>query len=305
MTLIVAKILDDKIYIESDSKITGEAVVRNNPIDSQLKALLLDSRLCLCYAGNISYAIEAYSYFIDNGITKKNWNNYISYLLKLNIQSDNQTDFILAGYDNNLPILLEIKDGAVNSVQNSWIGSLKSFSKFQEFYQDEINEKTEPKNAIANAFHKVLENEISNSVGGFRFSVITDNKNYKDTVTGEVVKILKYELKSESYLGRDEKIEFTEKGESKPIPSGDATTGSYTISHFTPVADQENCIGVHFGYGDFGLFYPPKDLLNGIVYSKVTASEFINKVLKDYNITLSGMEIIPKRMGMKYIIAGK
>ena len=106
-------------------------------------------------------------------------------------------------------------------------------------------------------------------------------------------------------LGRNIELKLKGKGKAVPIPSGNETTGSYAISYFTPEKSLTSCVGVHFGYGKFGIFYPPKKLLNPIIYSSVNAKEFIDKILIDYNITLVGMDIIPGRIGAKYIKAEK
>jgi len=171
MTLIISKIIDNKIYIESDSKITGDRIVRNNPIDSKhckLKALILDPKLCLCYAGDIYFAEQAYKFFIKESKNKLDWNLYRNYLLQLNIESENSTHFIMAGYNNsNLPLLFEIKDRKISQVQQSWIGDKESFSYFQKYFLAELNENVKPKFAISNAFRKTLKNEFSDVVGGF------------------------------------------------------------------------------------------------------------------------------------------
>jgi len=301
MTLIISRIIENKIYIESDSKITGEFVRRNNPLDSKLKALILAPKLCLCYAGNISYAEEAYIYFVEKSKNTFDWNHYLEYLLELNKQSNDGTDFILAGYNNNTPLLFEIKSNKINQVQQSWIGDINSFSSFQEYYQSEIIKNTEPKVALGNAFRKVLNNEISETVGGFHISVKSNDKDYTDSVTGNLSTVFEYTRKGEAYLGRPTIVKIIEKNKFESIPSGDSSSGSYALAHFTPLPLEENCIGVHFGHGNFGVFYPPKNLINRKVYTEVSAKEFLNKIFKDYNIKLSGFEITPGTMGFKLI----
>jgi len=305
MTLIVSRIIENKIYIESDSKITGEFVVRNNPLDSKLKALILAPKLCLCYAGNISYAEQAYQYFVEKSQNKLDWNHYLEYLLKLNKESNDGTDFILAGYNGFKPLLFEIRNKKITQVQQSWIGDKKSFYSFQEYYQSEIEGNTEPKVALGNAFRKVLNNEISESVGGFHFSIKSNDKDYTDSSTGNISTVFEYIKKGESYLGRPTEIKIIEKNKYESIPSGDSSSGSYSLTHCTPLPLQESCIGVHFGHGNFGIFYPPKDLINRKVYPEVSATEFLNQIYKEYDIKLSGFEITQSSIGFKLIQGGK
>ena len=219
MTLIVSRIIENKIYIESDSKITGEFVVANNPLDSKLKALILAPKLCLCYAGNISYAEQAYQYFVEKSQNRFDWNHYLEYLLELNKESNDGTDFILAGYNGIKPLLFEIRNKKITQVQQSWIGDKKSFSSFQEYYQSEIEGNTEPKVALGNAFRKVLNNEISESVGGFHFSIKSNDKDYTDSVTGNTSTVFEYIRKGESYLGRPTEIKIIEKNKANTIYS--------------------------------------------------------------------------------------
>lgn len=304
MTLIIARIYDKKICIDTDSKITGEEVVRHDPVQGRLKALILDPKLCLCYAGNISYADEAYHYFLKQSTLGLDWNDYLQYLLQINLKSDNGTDFILAGFNGNIPLLFEIKDGAISSTQQSWLGDKSSFSAFQRLYQDEIDKKVEPIEAQSNSFRATLSSEISESVGGFHFSVMSNTKDYTDSSTGEISTVFEYRSRAELYNDQPVKIKFVEKDKWVSVPSGNAATGSFALSLCTSLPLQKPSLGVHFGHGNFGILFPPDNLVSTEVYSNVSASEFLDTIYEKHSLKLQGFEIQPETMGIKLIHGG-
>ena len=56
MSLIVARIVEDNIYIESDSKITDDRLVRSDPLCGLLKTLILNPVICISFAGIVHFA---------------------------------------------------------------------------------------------------------------------------------------------------------------------------------------------------------------------------------------------------------
>ena len=100
MSLIIAKIIDGKIQIESDTKISGENVVRNKPVKGRLKTLILDHGLTLSYAGDIALAEDAYDWFIEKAKSTMRWEEYLNYLNDLS--KTNQVDLILGSITKSI-----------------------------------------------------------------------------------------------------------------------------------------------------------------------------------------------------------
>lgn len=295
MSLIVAKILNGKIQIESDTKISGEHVVRNNPVNGRLKALILAHNLTVCYAGDVALAEDAYNFFIEKSKNKIAWSDYILYLTSLS--KTNQVDFILCGYSPQ-PFILKIVNGKIEQADSSWIGDKVAFSEFQNYFLDSTNDDTTSSH-FTNSFHKVVMNQLNETVGEFHITVKTNTESFKDQ--GKNVFVFQYNTKSEHVVGRSKTLRFEKKGEAIPLPLGNASEGDYVISYFTNYTQQWASLGIYFEFGGFGILYPSGKLLNGIKYESKDAQEFVNAVFKDCGIELTGIQTMKDTMGFKLI----
>lgn len=295
MSLVVAKIIEGKIQIESDTKVSGENVVRNNPIKGRLKTLILDHNLTLSYAGDIALAEDGYNWFVERAKSKVLWEEYLIYLNELS--KTDQVDFILAGYSTE-PFILKIKNGQIEQSSSAWIGDVKAFSEFQGYFlEKDENKSTEEK--FTASFRSVVQNQLNPTVGEFH---ITTSANLDDFVDGErKIPVFQYKLKSEIVIGRSKNIEIKEKGVGVPLPSGNSVEGDFAISHFTNFTQSKSSLGIFFEYGKFGIFYCTGKLLNGIKYDAPNAQEFINLVFRETGCELRGMMALEDTFGFKFI----
>ncbi|MFT5719987.1 MAG: hypothetical protein ACI9W6_000276 [Motiliproteus sp.] len=85
MTLVVARIDKENIFIESDSKITDERLVRSNPLCGLLKTFILHPFVSMSFAGNVVFAELELRKFFDEKI--ENVNVLLSMLRDINIES--------------------------------------------------------------------------------------------------------------------------------------------------------------------------------------------------------------------------
>ncbi|MEO9533872.1 MAG: hypothetical protein ABJG68_02660 [Crocinitomicaceae bacterium] len=304
MTLVVAKILDQKIYIESDTKITGHSIVRNDDLKGNIKALILEPRLCLCYAGNVHFAEVAYIHFMEKSKTTIAWNDFIQHLFKLHQESNQETDFILACLESSGPLLIEIKDGKATQTQSSWIGDKDSFNEFQKhFLADRLNE-VEDHIQMHKAFEIAFRSDRSDAVGGFQISVYTDTKSAIVTETKEPYPILRYKDGTSLISGRPKTLSFEGKNQPSAIPIEGASEGAYFESLFVTTGDSPACLAIHLGYAKCSLFFPPADLLNGELYTDMTGEEFVKEIYVQKKLKLAGFQPMPGTMGMKFIVGG-
>lgn len=295
MSLIIAKIIDSKIQIESDTKISGENLVRNNPIDGRLKALILAHNLVVCYAGDIALGEDAYDFFIEKAKTRIDWQEYLSYLNELS--KTNKVDFILAGYSGE-PFILKIKNGAIEQADSAWIGDYSAFKQFQECYLAQYNSDNLSER-FTNCFSSVVESQLIPTVGEFHVTVIANLDDFK--LSEKEIPVFQYKMKSSIRIGRAKTIVIKEKGVPEPLPSGNANEGDYSISYFTNFTQEWAGIGIYFEYGKFGIFFCPGKLLKSIKYASKDAQEFVNTVFNETGIELRGMQALENTLGFKYI----
>src|SRR5680860_814462 len=134
MTLVVGRICQESLRIESDSRITDPNIASNNNniFSGLLKSIVLNPSLSISYAGGVETAQKAieiiYSLPILNITIVK------AELLRIHRNSDMETDFLIASIENQ-PLLYKISEGKVD-VSNSfqWIGDLEGFDYYQRQY---------------------------------------------------------------------------------------------------------------------------------------------------------------------------
>lgn len=129
MSLIVARKHKNNLLIFSDTKLTYKFKDKNSPKDGTIKAIILTSKIAICYAGDVHFAELALK-----EIRGRYSNEEIkAILLKYHHESNQLTDFILAISEDE-PYFLVFKDGCVVEEDSCWIGSKDGFSKFQEYF---------------------------------------------------------------------------------------------------------------------------------------------------------------------------
>ncbi len=277
MTLVVGRITQGGIRIDSDSKITNpnEASNQNNIFSGLLKTIVLNPNISVSYAGGVEtaqLAIEELYKLGNFDIFKVK-----SKLLEINKDCKSETDFLIATLENQ-PLLYKISKGEI-SISNSfhWIGDIKGFNLFQSEFLPNLK-STNSKHiwsVHSKAFDKVIENSQIESVGGFHVTVHRTNFG------------LEYMFTTNISSGRPQTLEL--KQGTNVLPWGDAGTGTYSACYLKSDNPFKPAIGIHFPIGDFGTLYYPRLSREVIMYKDVNGFEFADKVMTDYKIKLIGM----------------
>lgn len=295
MSLVIAKIIEGKIQIESDTKISGDHVVRNKPIDGRLKSLVLAHNLAVSFAGDTELAKDAYEYFVKNANSKIEWKEYLEYLNDLS--KTNQVDFILAGYSPD-PFLLKVKDGNIEDLNSAWIGDQAAFSEFQRYYLSQDGSK-KLSEKFTDSFHLVVKNQLNPRVGEFHVTLKTNLNDFQ--YEGHPVPVFQYNLYSELIIGRPKNLNFEQKGKPIHLPPGNSLEGDYSISFFTNPTQEWASLGIYFEYGKFGLFFCFGKLLESTKFNTASAQDFVNDVFNETGIELQGMLVMVDSLGFKFI----
>ena len=93
MSLIVCKKINEKIYIESDSRITDINAARKESLRGVLKTIILHPRISISYSGNIYVAEKAIQEIFS--YKKLTVDYLIDTLFQYNKENDNTVAFIL------------------------------------------------------------------------------------------------------------------------------------------------------------------------------------------------------------------
>lgn len=278
MTLVVGRIVQNSLRIDSDSKITDPNVVsnRNSIFSGLLKTIILHPRLCISYAGGVDIAQEAIEQVYKlNELTIEKVRKL---LLEINISSSYQTDFLIGSIENQC-LLYKIANGEViPSNQSHWIGDISGFNLFQKNFLPNLK-NTESKHIIdvhSRAFDDVISSGQVESIGGFHIVVHTTQRG------------LEYLMKMSISMGQP--VSMTIQGnQSVMIPFGNAQTGAFSYSYLISANPYQPAIGIHFPMGNFGTLYYPRFSRQILILKDVNPFEFAKRVKEDFKIDLTGM----------------
>lgn len=282
MTLIVAKNIEGKIQIESDSRITDPNVVKTNPLNGFIKLIIYVPEISIAYAGDVKYAEEAINMLYK--LRPNNLNALVAILMASHQKSGGETDFIIAALIKGTSNLIKISSRRIeDKLQTAWIGDIDAFELFQKNIHELKGKEEENVNIFSGAFKKTIENESLESVGDFQISVLTSDNNSHN------VPVFMYQERLELMSGVNQK-QTIPAGESVALSFGNASTGSFGVSYFTATDLYKQAIGVYFSEGKFGLLFFPMEGLANIKFSGLTAQEFIDKIKKEYGVPMRGFE---------------
>lgn len=313
MTLIVARKTDNKIIINSDTRLTYPKVDQHDPdpmriqhhrpSEGTVKTINLTPDVNLSYAGDISIAECVLSHFSGKmgGKVEFNLNNLIGHLHYLHLESDKVTDFILSigDTDPKHTKIFAIKDGTVDDVPVAWIGSHEAFRIYQQTFI-KLSDKQKLTQQIANnsstqifivqlptfneefnelysrshfAMREVVLGEKVEDVGGFVISSVFNGHSFK------------YSGHFECYpIGFGRSISIPS-GPSA-IPLGSPQEGSFAVSVGSSCTYR---LPIYFPHGKFGMIYSRESsgLMEPKPFYNVTAEQFQNILrLKDIPVNL-------------------
>lgn len=150
MTLVVARQVNDEVYIVGDTKFTevpGSILSESKKYIGGLKVVLLAPGICVGFSGNVEIARNAIQGVYDKGVNLFEKNHAIDYFFEHHRYSmekdpDNATDFIIAVIvERNekpgtfLKEIFRIADLKVSwENESTYIGSNDGFNSFQESF---------------------------------------------------------------------------------------------------------------------------------------------------------------------------
>jgi hypothetical protein len=281
MSLIIAKIIDGKIYIESDSKVTDKDAVRTDPLCGLLKTIIIHPCISISFAGVIYFAEKALKSIFE--INEFDLNSLTELLYNTHMVSNNKTDFIIASIINNEPILIKISNKEIEQgIKSAWIGEHDGFNYFQSKYLPLLSEGTDEISSFRNSFKNVIDNSNINTIGNFQISLHTDDKICLEHY------VFLYVLKLEINASEPQTINIEKAGEWKPVPLGTAAGGSYGISYLVTISPKFHGVAIHFTHGNFGTIFCPQLSFTGVIVPNVNGIEFAKQIKDQYGIPLTG-----------------
>jgi len=280
MSLVVCKIIDQDIFIETDSRISNAHETKRESNYGIVKSVIIAPQVCISFAGSINLAEDAIREIYNQ--TTLTIQSAVEILHKFN-SDGNKIEFILSSIQRNQPRIYRIWNNKVESnLPSAWIGDDEAFTEFQkQFHQIKASGRTET-DSFFKAFTNVIDNPELKTVGDFQISL----RSIKSASTDD--RFFLYTEKMYIQLGRD-KTYTVENGKSEfTFQWGTAQEGSYGFAFFSSVDAFKPSIGLYFYFGNFGVLFYPRQSFKGIEI-KGNIFEFLDKVKKEYGIPLKGM----------------
>lgn len=279
MTLVVARKIKDNIRIFSDTKRSDVSDVLKGVKRNILKTIILNEEICVSFAGRIGWATNAICQLRKTSLSVDEVQNY---LLRQNIESVDEVDFIVASLSRE-PSITKISGGIVESgLDQCWIGNKDAFNTFQKHFHS-------IKNPNIDGISKD-QVEISNTL--YRMKVAFERlvEQGKHSDVGEIYIETASLPTGFCYIPRS--ISFSGSKEIFPNVSGGpkeyfASLGSYTYSILTPESSGIGIIGVHYYPGEVGILLSCCNSdKSPIIYENVTEDQFIFIVSSKHSMTL-------------------
>ncbi len=293
MTLVVARIIEDRILLISDSRITDPNVLRRSSLKGALKAVILHRGLCVCFSGNLLIAQDAISKLEVNPNSYFESETIIDQLFQEHRKGDCGADFLLVTLIPNTSIT-RIRRGQIERNLNAaWIGDYDAFSSYQQHFHNSLAQNS------CNLLQDQLE-QINLDVHKI-FSKMTDafisviENNAHPTVDDFIVHI---SLGLEGFKYLDSLFAFNPNKQTIPagvrtplIFSGSAAEGGYSHSIMTPREAGIGAIGVYFFQGSFGALFYPARFDEVIIYKNIGAYEFKQTIRQNFGFEIEGPQV--------------
>tara|TARA_B100000929_G_scaffold259563_1_gene223400 strand:+ start:524 stop:1390 length:867 start_codon:yes stop_codon:yes gene_type:complete len=277
MTLIVGRITQGGIRVDSDSRITDRESVanRNDIFTGLLKTVIVNPKISVSYANGVDTAqIAINEIFKLEEINTKTVNDL---LLKIHLDSKQDTDFLIASIENET-LLYKICKGKIEISNNvHWIGDVDGFNIYQKNFWPNLK-NNDPKHISevhSKAFIKAIEANEAETIGGFHITIHLTNRGY-----------LEYMEKGISYSGFHKTIKLKEGF--TPLPLGNSQTGAFSECFLKSKNPFKPAIAIHYGIANFGVLFYPRESNKIIKIDNVNPFEFAKVIKEKYELELTG-----------------
>lgn len=291
MTLVVARANDAGLAVVSDTRasfVSRDATRQRvgdrpaSPLNGVLKAVILNHSQCVCFAGEVSVALDAILGIVaDDSHARLDDELVLARLLAAHKQTGYAADFLLASIVGN-PSLHEVKGGTVaRNVPNSWLGNRDAFAAYQSVYHA-------PRDQAASDAKESARNELQR-MSDAMLQLVESEQSFSDV--GDFLICVRSRPHGLVYLPRFDasvpprSISSTEWA---AVEMGSAATGAYSYSVLCPTAAGVPLVAVYMAHGGFGAVFAPFHAREPVVIDANTPTSFVEQVERATGYELAG-----------------
>lgn len=307
MTLVVARQVNNNVYIVGDTKFTDSRLRESGQYIGGLKVVLLTPGLCIGFAGDVEFARRAIQGVYDKEVNLFDKNIAIEYFLKYHRDSVGNglaTDFIVAvitecneqpgAFLNEIFRIANLEVYCENDAAH--IGDNEAFNYFQEGFHHDQQYSGVPTLSISrlgdigrpdfdlslssalNAMQGVIDNPEVLSVDGIRTAVVSEKDQFR-YVQYTLVRGTPIPIRNE--MGA-------------PVSFGGVVEGSdiKQVGAFSAVG--HGVFPVYWITGSVGLIYHPEECFEPTIISNCTQEEF--RLMVEEKISVAQQRAIKYQM---------
>ena len=316
MTLVVARIFDDRVALLGDSYISD--VTRSSPsaTDGALKIWSMSRTLAVAYAGAAELAVAALARQQD-ALAAADGETAATLLHAEHRRTSGAVSFIVVSLRGTTPSIWLIDGDAVHSgLQTAHIGDTASFSVLQGLFHGDapLTESAPPTAVPADlgphelfmsgmTFHlgRLAEENANVSEAFVRFldafKLLVDSQLRRNAGVGGFAVMCVRVADRLEYLDRADvfsgplRLAAPAPGESLTIPFGELPLGAFSRAVFTPDAPGVPAVAAYFPHARFGALYAPllqHDVSQPLKFMGVTSAELVQQIKAEHGLDLGG-----------------
>lgn len=292
MSLVVCRVAENTIQLQSDTRGWNSiASLKEDLFEGYLKIVIIDSNLCIAWAGDVATAKKGLAAISDIENDNRDINKLCQTLSAYSGRDDNCVDFIVAHYDKNAILhVLRIRNAKIIPVTElTWIGNSDAAGQFLDLWSNESSDISDPDTLqilFPSLFEKCMESSSIDTVGDFRIGVGARDKGFHYL----------------AYMQSKYPEQFVTSKEAT-LYLGDTPAGGYSISCLSWQTELLQGCALYFMPAKFGIFLDPREPFEMSAIMRVEIDEFIELAQNKYGTTLEGL--VPNTQGESVKIGSK
>jgi hypothetical protein len=290
MSLVIARKMNQQLFMIGDSKITNELTKGNSKVTDLITKIVIHENFAIAFAGLILPAQRVIEDIRSHDLEES---EILEKLFEVHKKNENAVEFLLGSHENgsNFSLWL-IKDGEKSLVETGWIGDYEGFAKYQGYYTGEIKAEE----GVENVYHtNIVEVPEDDSAGDFKksFDSITNLINCSDvsTVGNFVIPVFfkKGRFVNGTYASSTtHPMDFSKLPKEFTVTFSSADLGGYTYELATS-NESPNQFAIYFWQPRLGVYFDLET--NGItsvhIEKEVSPVEFTYNLNKKFSTALS------------------
>ena len=251
--------------------------MRVNPLSGILKTYILNSKVCVSFAGRVENALK-----IIKNCLNDNPRNIPEYLKEKLIHSDdNNTEFLVGISEVSKTYMYKVNYDNITSGATFWTGNLNGFNEYQYHYHNEKNYDENKFSQNQAAFADLITYTNEPTVGEFIVETIYD-ADYNSFMYCE--RLMSF---------RGERVFNVPKGQKIILDvEGSSEIGSFQVSNLVSKDINKPAVALFFPLANSGVLFTVNYCLEhdgcGKVYRNKTAVEFKDTIYNEDGILLEG-----------------